>query len=72
MQEYRPDWAKHIKGSYTERTFDEDMQPEPQDVFCVCEVCNHKWQTKCSSGVVRQHISNFARVHLHRDPLGAK
>lgn len=70
MQSYRPSWATHIDGSYTERTVDDDGMPEPQQVFCKCEVCGHQWQTKCSSGLVRQHISTFARVHLHRDPLG--
>jgi len=70
--EYSPEWAKHVKGRYEERTYDEETkQPNPQRVEMTCthEGCGQSWKTVCASGLVRRHIANFAQSHLHRDPL---
>lgn len=69
--EWVPQWAPHIQGRYQrERVVDEQTgMPEPQRVECVCTVCGAKWQTDCTSGAMRSHVSRFAGVHLHRDPF---
>lgn len=71
-EQWRPPFAPHVLGEYERRRFDEDGLPEPQLVVAVCEKCGARWQTQCSTGQVRTHISRFATIHLHRDPLGAK
>jgi hypothetical protein len=68
---YRPKWAPHVAGSYTEREFDpEERRYLPQQWQASCEVCRAQhgpvW---CESGLVRDHVSTFALAHLHRDPL---
>lgn len=71
-EEWRPDWAKHVLGRFTRRTVDPDTRlPEPQKVEIKCEQCGATWQVQCSSGLVRNHINNFAKSHAHRDPLDA-
>lgn len=67
--DFSPPWAPHVKGSYTDRTFDEDGLPEEQKVRATCTVCGTVFQRTCASGQVRTHITTFARLHVHRDPL---
>lgn len=69
--DYSPPWAPHVKGRYTERTVDpETRQPTEQRYVVKCEKCGAQWgPTTCLSGMVRQHIVNFAIAHPHRDPL---
>ena len=38
-------------------------------IDATCTTCGAVYKRRCSSGLMRQHIANFARVHLHRDPL---
>ena len=70
LQEWRPDWARHVVGRYEPRRY-EDGQPLPQKVVMHCETCGADWQAECPSGNVRRHIQNFAHAHAHRDPLAA-
>lgn len=69
--EWSPAHAPHVKGRYTERTFDEDGLPEEQSVEARCETCKAEWKGKCLTGNVRGHIAKFGVVHAHRDPLEA-
>lgn len=71
---WSPDWAPHVVGRYTKRTFDAETQlPEPQkvEIRCTFPGCNAEWKLDCSSGLVRDHVNNFAKSHTHRDPLAA-
>lgn len=70
---WNPEWAPHVQGRYhRERVVDiATGMPEAQRVECMCTVCGAKWQTDCTSGATRSHISRFAGVHLHRDALGS-
>lgn len=73
--EWSPSWAPHVKGRYTERIRDPITgMCRPQIVSMVCNYRNHEgkicgatWSTLCSSGAVRNHISQFAFRHAHRD-----
>ena len=67
--EYRPKWASHVKGTYSERQYDEGGIPEPQLVQCWCEwpECGAYWQIHCETGATRAHIARFASVHIHKD-----
>lgn len=67
--EYRPDFARHVRGEHNARTFDLDGMPEEQIVRAKCEVCGETFVRRCGSGNVRSWITRFAAVHLHRDPL---
>ena len=62
--EFTPPWAPLVKGWYTDR--DEDGEGE---VGAECTKCLGSFKRKCTSGLMRQHISNFARSHIHRNPL---
>jgi len=65
MIEYRPAWAQHVRGEYTERDADSE-----QTYKVTCETCGESWgPAKCLSGRVRNHIATFAMHHLHRKPL---
>lgn len=66
---WSPDWATHVRGQWTERTVTDDGYPEPQDVVMYCSICEGTYQTKCTTGSVKQHVLRFARVHLHADPF---
>jgi hypothetical protein len=75
---WSPSQHAHVKGEYTERTFDlKTGLPEPQDFRVTCEyvdpqtgqACGGKWGGSCSSGAVRRHIQLFAASHRHADPL---
>jgi len=71
-ERYSPPWCLHVEGSYEPRVLDrETMIPEPQRVYAVCRECKAEFRTTCASGQVRAHIAQFARVHLHRDPLAS-
>lgn len=67
-----PAWAPHIEGYYFARPINEDGQPEEAEVGAKCTVCGESFKKMCLSGLMRQHIAVFARVHLHRDPLQVK
>jgi hypothetical protein len=68
--EWSPTWAPHVKGIYPSRTFDPITgQPDEQKISIQCQICGATWQVICTSGLVRSHISNFAKSHLHRDPF---
>ena len=68
---WSPGWAPDVRGMYTPRTFDDDHMPEPQTVRARCTHCGDTFEAMCLSGMVRKHITNFAILHVHRDPLGA-
>lgn len=67
--EWRPKYAPHVIGRYTERQIDpETHQPIEQRYSVECEKCGDKWgPTHCTSGLVRSKIANFATVHAHRN-----
>lgn len=69
--EWSPRFAPHVKGKYTERTFDLDHRPEPQRFEAHCTHCGQKWGGPCMTGAVKSHIARFAAMHLHRDPMHA-
>lgn len=71
-EQWSPPFALHVVGEYDRRTFDEDGLPEPQKVVMDCKRCGAHWETMCSTGQVRAHISRFGMVHLHSDPLKVK
>ena len=67
---YRPVFAQHVLGVYDVRRIDpETHEPEEQRIDIVCEKCKAEHVVMCRTGHVRQHVVNFARVHLHRDPF---
>jgi hypothetical protein len=82
--QWSPDWAPHVLGQYeADREVGPSGMPDPQQVRAVCGECKKKcrcprrqvcscgaeWRGSCSTGAVRSHISRFAAVHLHRNPL---
>lgn len=69
MSEHRCAWAPHVVGTFGPALLDEDGKPEPRDVSIACEHpgCGATWKTKCSSGNLRGHVNNFAKMHVHRD-----
>ena len=63
--EYVPHWAPLVKGWYTER--DEDGVAK---VGASCTKCLASFGPRtCTSGMVRQHVNNFALSHTHRGPF---
>lgn len=82
--EWSPAWAPHVRGRYeADRTVGPSGMPDPQAIVAVCGVCKRtcrckgsvcecgaEWRGSCSSGAVLSHVSRFASLHLHRDPLG--
>jgi len=67
--EWRPDFAKHVVGSWNRRTFDDDGLPEEQTIEMRCDHCGTTAQRKCASGLPMSHVQRFTVVHLHRDAL---
>lgn len=68
--EWRPDFAPHVLGRYTRRVADPRTgMAEEQKIEMFCEKCKGQWKTKCASGAVKRHISNFGAAHVHRDPF---
>ena len=56
---YRPPWAAHVEGRYSER--DEDGE---QKWSARCGRCGAEWPTsRCTSGMVKRKISWFAQDH---------
>jgi hypothetical protein len=80
VHEWSPPFSPHVVGWYEERTIDPETGiPEPSKVWGECRHAECmkggepvRFQTVCSSGLFRQHIATFGRVHLHRDPLNDK
>jgi len=65
-------WAPHVQGRWSERGEpDEDGKFEPQvvEALCTWPGCGAVFRARCLTGRTREHIHNFAIVHLHRDPL---
>lgn len=72
-ESWRPDWAPLVEARYTKRTFDEETGlPNEQKIEMRCTHCGATWKTTCTSGLVRNHINNFSKSHLHIDPLAPK
>jgi len=72
-ESWRPDWAPLVEGRYTKRIFDEETGlPDEQRIEMLCTRCGATWKIGCTSGLVRQHINNFAKSHTHIDPLAPK
>lgn len=80
--EWSPAYAPHVVGSYErDREVGPSGMPDAQQIRAVCNVCKAnckcprslpcgcgaEWRGSCNSGAVRQHISRFAALHLHRD-----
>lgn len=62
--DYSPPWNPNVVGWHTDR--DEDGEAE---VGAQCTVCKNSFKRKCTSGLMRQHIAQFALAHVHRGPL---
>lgn len=74
-KEYAPPWAPSVRGRYEPRTLDPATgQPQEQrwEVECTFDGCGAKHKGTCSSGLVHNHIVNFAKSHIHRDPMTEK
>lgn len=69
---WSPEWAPFVQGQFTKRTFDEDGLPDEQRIVVSCSSCGATWQRTCTSGLVKNHINTFARLHIHRDPMAPK
>lgn len=82
--EWRPPFAQHVLGKYERRTVNDDGTADEQRVVVVCEQCKARcrcckgvcscgaeFRTVCTTGSTRTHVSRFAVLHLHRDPLRA-
>lgn len=65
---WSPPWATHVKGYWTERETDPDTKlPLPQDIYMCCEHCKGEFNTTCSTGSIKTHITRFGWIHLHKD-----
>jgi hypothetical protein len=62
---WNPVFAPLVRGKYTPRVWDGERY-EPQQVEATCEGCNEELTTVCDSGRVREKISKWAVMHLHR------
>lgn len=70
VEEWRPPWAPHVRGQIERAVFDpETGEREPQRWTVLCEKCGGTFRGECYSGQSRTHVSRFARLHLHADPL---
>jgi hypothetical protein len=67
LLEWSPRWAPHVVGVYEAKPPGEEAK-----VTGRCGVCGEDFRRTCASGAPREWIARFARVHLHRDPLGEK
>lgn len=67
---YVPIYARHVTGKYSPRSY-EDGKPLPQEVEATCGVCKAVYRARCMQGQPRAHVSRFAQIHLHRDPIRA-
>lgn len=67
-EEYRPPWCPHVVGRYSPRVIEpETGLPGEQRFVITCENCNAVYgPAPCTSGMVRQHVSNFAQSHAHK------
>ncbi len=65
---YIPPWAPHIEGRYEDRGADPDA-PGDQKFSIMCHTCGTSYKGTCTSGMVRNHVVNFALAHTHKDPL---
>lgn len=71
--EHRPRWAPHVVGRFAPRVHDpETGEVEPQVVRLLCEKCRDEHQVVCVTGRPREHVGQYALMHLHCDPMGAK
>jgi hypothetical protein len=71
-EEWRPPYASHVVGRWTKLEAEPDGAHLPQTYTMTCELCNQSWgPTKCTSGLIKNHIATFAIQHLHRSPLEA-
>lgn len=67
---FRPPFAPHVEGVYDERRYDPEARAwEEQKIEITCEVCSTVHKVTCTTGLAREHVNRFARVHVHRDPL---
>jgi hypothetical protein len=72
-ESYAPKWAPHVVGRFSPEEVDEETgEREPRIVAIACGQCGGTYRLLCHSGVVRQHVLNFAKGHLHRDPMEKK
>jgi hypothetical protein len=65
---WAPPWAPHVAGYYDDREF-VDGVPQEAEVGARCGQCGATFKRMCASGLVREWIARFAKVHLHRDPM---
>lgn len=67
---YSPKWAPHVVGEYPKRRIDpETGAPEEQKWTAKCDLCGTVAQGVCTSGLVNQHIANFALAHSSPNPM---
>ena len=68
--QWSPAWAPHVVGYYDDRVIDpKTFIPEEAEVGATCTTCGETFKRMCMSGLMRNWIATFARVHLHRNPL---
>lgn len=65
METYSPEFAKHVTGSIHPRVED---NPE-QRIDLTCGKCGEQTRWYCNTGAVRLRIRQFAKSHIHQDPM---
>lgn len=73
--DWSPEQAPHVRGRYQARVWNaEEGMHEEQRVEATCSFagCGAVFKRACTSGRVRELITTFATVHLHRDPFSPK
>lgn len=64
-------WAPHVKGEIPNRESNGDGGFEVQWVKMSCAVCGDRAKWPCTTGAPRQRVLQYAKMHLHKDPLGS-
>ena len=69
-EEWTPPWAgPHISARYTALVRGEDNEVvEPQHITCSCAHCGGQFKRDCESGIARNHIQTFCRIHNQCPP----
>lgn len=70
IERWGPRWAPHVSGSYEHDPDGGDGGAPVWRYDAACRACGASYRGACATGEVRARICDFARLHLHRDPLG--
>ena len=66
---WSPPWAPHVVGFYSDRDDISSSDKVGQKWRTYCLTCNTEQRGVCPTGAVLNHVTHFAQVHLHRDPM---